>query len=392
MKFTSISLFSSLLTLALSAPSLNTRQSPNYAPFSSRTIFQSPANYTVPGVLYARTALLPSGNLLATWENYSPEPPAVYFPIYESCDGGQSWTEISRITDQTYGYGLRYQPFLYVLPQDLGGLPAGTVLLAGSSIPTDLSSTHIELYYSPDNGHTWSFLSHISEGGRAVPDNGETPVWEPFLLAYNDQLVCFYSDQRDRAHGQKLVHQVSSDLLTWGDVVDDVSYPTYTDRPGMTTVIQLPNQQWMMTYEYGGGPLANNPNSTNYVFPVYYRISDSPLTFDSAPGQPLIPSSGAGSTTQPTGSPYIVWTDAVGGDNGAIVVSSGCCSEVYVNTQLGAQDAWTSVPTPERASYTRHLRVLEKEPNLLLIVGGGLLPPSQGNRVSDSVVDLVGLV
>lgn len=383
MKLSSLAFLCSLFPLTLCAPS---PAAPTYAPFSSRTIFQSPSNYTVPGTLYARTALLSSGTLLTTWENYSPEPPPVYFPIYQSTDGGQSWREISRVTDQANGLGLRYQPFLYVLPQDLGGLPAGTVLLVGSSIPTDLSSTQIDLYYSPDNGYTWHFLSHIAHGGRAVPNNGETPVWEPFLLAYDDQLVCFYSDQRDLAHGQKLVHQVSPDLLAWGPVVDDVSYPTYTDRPGMTTVVHLPNGQWMMTYEYGGGPLAANPNSTDYVFPVYYRMSDSPLTFDSAPGQPLIATDG----TQPTGSPYITWTPAVGGDNGAILVSSGCCSEIFVNNQLGAQDAWINVPTPERASYTRHLRVLEQEAKLLLLIGGGALPPSSGNKVTGSVMDLTG--
>ena len=38
---------------------------------------------------------------------------------------------------------------------------------------------------------------------------------------YNDELICYYSDQRDPAHGQKLVHQVSSDLQNWGPVVTD---------------------------------------------------------------------------------------------------------------------------------------------------------------------------
>jgi hypothetical protein len=55
--------------------------------------------------------------------------------------------------------------------------------MAGSAIPTDLSSTHIELYASRDSGVTWKFVSHIAAGGRAVPDNGLTPVWEPFLMA-----------------------------------------------------------------------------------------------------------------------------------------------------------------------------------------------------------------
>ena len=89
--------------------------------FSRNVIFSPPrnANWTDPGVLYARSAQLPDGSLLATWENYSPEPPKVYFPIFKSSDGGKSWKEFSRVQDTQNGFGLRYQPFLYVLPRRL---------------------------------------------------------------------------------------------------------------------------------------------------------------------------------------------------------------------------------------------------------------------------------
>lgn len=151
--------------------------------YNAVTVFQPPADYNVPRVLYARNLELANGDLLAIWENYSKEPPQVYFPVYRSRDHGRTWKEISRIHDQVYGYGLRYQPELYRLPERIGSFPAGTILMAGSAIPTDLSSTHIELYASHDSGVTWKFVSHIAAGGRAVPDNGLTPVWEPFLMA-----------------------------------------------------------------------------------------------------------------------------------------------------------------------------------------------------------------
>lgn len=144
-------------------------------------LFQPPDNYTDPRTLYARTVELRDGRLLATWENYSPEPPPVWFPIYESLDYGKTWAEIARVQDQVYGFGLRYQPFLYELPQAFGKYPAGTVLLSGSAIPTNLTETNIELYASRDKGRTWEFVSHIAHGGVAVPNNGETPVWEPYL-------------------------------------------------------------------------------------------------------------------------------------------------------------------------------------------------------------------
>jgi len=79
-------------------------------------------------------------------------------------------------------------------------------------------------------------------------------VWEPFLMVYNNQLVVYYSDQRDSAYGQKIVHQVSSDLKNWGSVVNDVTNPTYSDRPGMPTVSKMNNGQYFLTYENGGAP------------------------------------------------------------------------------------------------------------------------------------------
>jgi hypothetical protein len=53
-------------------------------------------------------------------------------------------------------------------------------------------------------------------------------------------LICYYSDQRDNAtYGQTMVHQVTNDLKNWGPVVEDVTYPTYTDRPGMPVVTKV---------------------------------------------------------------------------------------------------------------------------------------------------------
>ena len=59
-------------------------------------------------------------------------------------------------------------------------------------------------------------------------------------LFSNGKLICYYSDQRDNAtHGQTMVHQVTNDLKNWGPVVEDVAYPTYTDRPGMPVVTKV---------------------------------------------------------------------------------------------------------------------------------------------------------
>jgi len=84
----------SLLPLVSAAPKEKVPET-----FSQRVVFTPPSNYNDPRVLYARTAQFKDGTLLATWENYSPEPPLVYFPIYKSTDGGYSWKELSRVED-----------------------------------------------------------------------------------------------------------------------------------------------------------------------------------------------------------------------------------------------------------------------------------------------------
>lgn len=352
------------------------------SPISAVKIFTPPANegWTDPRVLYARSAQLDDGTLLATWENYSPEPPAVYFPIFQSKDNGVSWTEIGRVQDTQQKWGMRYQPVLYVLPRDFAGYKKGSVLLSGSSIPTDLSRTQIELYISINKGKSWKFLSHIAAGGEARPINGLTPVWEPFLMLHNDKLICYYSDQRDPAYGQKMVHQTTKDLLTWGPVVNDVTYPTYTARPGMPTVAYLPNGKYILTYENSGGP--EFPD--RYEFPVYFKLSSNPEGFGSATGRVIRASNGV----IPVGSPYVVWSP-VGGKNGTIIVSCGTRSQIYINKNLG-EGAWTEIATPERDSYTRYLGIMNNDQSKLVIMGGGRLPP-QGANVNSITVSIMDI-
>ncbi|KAJ7364835.1 BNR/Asp-box repeat protein [Mycena albidolilacea] len=348
-------------------------------PYTGRTIFSPPSSYIVPRTLYARTLLIPQDGadqnvLLATWENYSPEPPHVWFPIFRSVDLGQTWTPFSNVTDTQNGWGLRYQPFLYELTETIGTFPAGTVLLAGNSIPTNLSNTQIDVYASPDKGRTWKFVSHVAAGGEAIPDNGLTPVWEPFITTFNHQIVLYYSDQRDPLHGQKLAHQVSSNLLTWGPIVNDVALPTFSDRPGMTTIAQLPNGKYILTYEYGGAPEGG--------FAVYFRVSSSPLTFDSVAGSVIRAATGE----LPTSSPNVAWT-AHGGANGTIIVSANSHTGVFVNTALAAPGSpWTYVATNATRSYTREVRILPSN-NQILLTGGGTLGGS-ANSVTGTILQL----
>lgn len=195
-------------------------------------------------------------------------------------------------------------------------------------------------------------------------------------------MILYYSDQRDNAtHGQKMVHQTTTDLLTWSEVVDDVAYDDYEARPGMPIVAQLPTGDYIFTYEYGG-----EPSSSSYWFPVYYRISANPLDFANAPEYKL-----TANGVTPTSSPYVVWS-SYGGVNGTIVVSGGGRDEIFTNQALGDPDAWKMWAVPQPRAYTRSLLVFKEDPDLLLIIGGGVLPPSSTNKVSLSVLKLSELI
>jgi hypothetical protein len=45
-------------------------------------------------------------------------------------------------------------------------------------------------------------------------------------MVYNNQLICYYSDERDPSYNQKLVYQATSDLVNWGSVVNVVAEQT----------------------------------------------------------------------------------------------------------------------------------------------------------------------
>lgn len=206
-------------------------------------------------------------------------------------------------------------------------------------------------------------------------------MWEPHIQTYDGEIVFYYSDQREpegqnNTLGQKMVHQTSSDLINWGPVVDDIRYDNNDWRPGMPIVSKLPDGNWIMTYEFYGAVEAS--------FAVYYRISNSPLTFDAQQGIPLLPADG----TIPVGSPYNVWTPA-GGENGTIVVSDGTHTPLYINKALGDPDAWTTLETPAGTSYTRSLLVLPNDPSKIMIVAGGVLG-GEDNSVLVTIIDVDG--
>ncbi|BCS30776.1 BNR/Asp-box repeat domain protein [Aspergillus puulaauensis] len=333
--------------------------------FDNVTIFTLPPSWEDRQTSYARTIMLHHEQdhrkhrvMLSTWTFGAPGGP--YLPIYKSIDEGESWSEYSRLyfTHRNYTGGGLWQPSLYKLPQQVGDFPPGTILASANAIPRDFSSTNIEVYASRDRGLAWEFVSVVAIGTAPNTTNGAHPIWEPFIMMYEDKLTVYYSDQRDPLHGQKLAHQSTRDLVHWGPVVNDVAYANYTLRPGMTTVARIGNGKYMLSYELA--------LATEVPYAVHYRIADNPLEFDRAESHLLKSQDG----TIPAACPYTVWTPA-GGPHGTIVLSDGTYEEVFINRQNGHPHAWVKVPSGKGVAYSRSLTVMP-EKDVILFLNGGL--------------------
>ncbi|KAH8728147.1 Sialidase [Phaeosphaeriaceae sp. PMI808] len=350
-------IFTSVLLLAQKVVGQSCDDEPRpWGNFINNTIYQTRGSESI---TYPRFVELTDGTIIAT-ASLSGHSPG-YFPIFESTDGGANWDYISDLRDTVNGWGMSAQPALAELTEPMGGFPAGTILGTGNSWSNN--GTRIDLYASTDRARTWKFVSHIAQGGRPNTTNGATPIWEPYLMQYKGQLVAYYSDQRDPKHGQKLAHQTSSDLKTWGPVVNDVAYDQYIARPGMTVVAYIPPvKKWILVHEL---PIGNS-SSHGVHYPVYYVLADSPLKFGKEKGLPIVVNNG---TAAPNASPYVVWSP-LGGPNGTIVVSDADRSQVYTNKFGGDVNKWEEHGTPAGAVYSRAIQILGKYPNSLMIYGG----------------------
>jgi hypothetical protein len=369
--------------------------------------------------LYPKAAVLPSGRLVSAFEEStvqsSGSADGQTIPIYKSDDNGTTWSYLAGVKAPAYAssnsaysqYVSNWtNPYLYVLPQAVGNLASGTLMLASvvsgddynyldnkatnsSYQPThdgDRSNTAIALYASTDSGATWTIENIIATGtwsnGVSYPATENTyhendPVWEPYLMVYNNELVAYYSDENDYtgynastgvptldpnnnttpdADTQILAHKtwdgVSSDA--WSSPVVDVSGTTITNssgyseigggRPGMTNVVQTSDGKWMMTFEYWGG--GNN---------VRYKISSNPLDFYDVGGTAgtgitsLSVTSGSAALSQ-GGSPVLMRMP-----NGRILFNAAGSGAVWTNASGSSTGSWTEQQTTMSSSYSRSL-------------------------------------
>lgn len=346
-------LVSSFVALALMATAMIPLTASGYG---LSTMYTSSSSAPSPGTLYARAMQASDGTMYATFEQYSSGTPV--FPIFKSTDNGKTWSQVGSVQDTKHGYGMRYQPFLYELPQTIGNLSKGTLLCAGNCIPNDLSSTEIDLYASTDKGRTWTYVSTIATGGAANPNGSYDPVWEPFLLVANNKLICYYSDESDPAHNQKIVHKTTTDGKNWSSVVNDVALSNSSLRPGMPVVAKMANGKYIMTYEIVG--------ETN--LPCKYKISSNPESWNPTD---------EGTAFATGGSPYCAVMP-----NGRVVASAYGSGDIYVNNNNGT-GSWYHVTSKVGAAYSRCLVPLAN--GRLFVISGG---PYGGSRNSVTYADM----
>ncbi len=313
---------------------------------------------------YAKSAQLPSGRLVATYEDNNQPLNNMVFPIWASTDNGASWSRTSSVADTSpRGWGNWTNPHLYVLPQQIGAMPAGTLLLAGISSPPDRSATAIQLYRSNNEGATWSWVSEVALGGGQWGSANPTPIWEPYLLAANNRLIVYYSDERDKAnHDQKIVHQASTNGVNWGPVVEDVAMADRALRPGMPIVTRMANGQYIMVFEMVG--VANTPNN--------FKVSSDPQSWASGNG---------GTTIDHGGSPMIITLP-----NGRLAYNSYGSTDIRINTGNGA-GAWTPVRTSMPVGYSRMLQYVSGTGRVLILSVDGFWKDTP-NTVRYGDVDL----
>jgi hypothetical protein len=303
-----------------------------------------------------------NGTVLATFSHSGAGTAKAGFPIYQSTNGGQSWSAspIGTVTDTVHGWDLD-GPTLYELPQAEGSLPAGTLLASGTAWNRgDYTQQAIEVFVSTDHGATWTYRSSCTSESGMANTQGHG-IWEPqFTVASNGSLVCYFSDERPstNSYNQVLAHTVSTDGgATWGSEVYDVAVRDGVQRPGMADVVKLPNGSYAMAYED-----CKNGYDPDTACSVFLKTSPDGLSWTPSSLGSLVQTADGRHFLH---TPQLAWTSAggtngtllvsgqrlVAGNDGAITVLAESGSVLLANANLGV-GSWTETTAPVAVNPT----------------------------------------
>ena len=132
--------------------------------------------------------------------------------------------------------------------------------------PGAAQSYHLPVYQSTNGGKTWTFLSQVaqSEPGPYTLGQPSQGLWEPkFFLLADKSLACAYSDETlsnsQPSFSQIISEKVSADGgATWGPV-RVLASQTFGggQRPGMPVVTRMKNGDYVVVFEVVGVGDAN---------------------------------------------------------------------------------------------------------------------------------------
>ena len=262
--------------------------------------------------------------------------------VYISDDEGETFKSYKGMVDNTHWRGTTFNHVgmssMFELPVDMGDFPKGTVFECGTSmngpygevsgVDNGVKST-IHIYYSLDAGESFTLLGYID-----MERNLGLGVWEPYMVyeESTNRVYCFYSDDSDPEHDQKIVYKYSTNLINWvgkdgtvdindykklkedeyPDPFEAVSCSNSTMRPGMPILTKMGNGEWYLVYElYGGGSGFKGQIHAKKTTRLddWGKISDYGTRITSVDGRTL------------EQAPYCAWTP-VGGENGMLIVSA----------------------------------------------------------------------
>lgn len=362
---------------------------------------------------YARIVEAEDGTLIAAGEDFGD----TGIPIYRSTDKGKTFAKNDEnVNDPTftgYAFNAKWQPTLYVLPENVGTeMKKGDILLVATSIDQgadNFSKTVLNLYISHDTGLNWEWMSEIARSqNMAATEGRENGCWEGNLYVNAEgELTCIFADETDHInHSQRIARKTTSDGRTWSELKEVVALDSPALRPGMPSVTKYKDGKYFLTIEMVGEndvPIywKSSPDGIDWgdINDKGTKISATVSVRDAISGKDF-------NTTVTLGSsPFCVWTPYGKDANGTVFVTAqrttyagarpaGSLMNFFVSYDLGA--SWTVVDHPvaydeynnNRPAYSNSMCISRDGKNMYVVNTVQSIEGSANNVFTFSNVDL----
>lgn len=225
-----------------------------------RTVAAAPSPFTwadtthVADAGWGRMIALKDGRWLAV-NNLYPRPNSI-LQLEISTDTARTWAPLT-----TVGEAGRNLDNGDVIPLPDGTLLLSCRSVIDRRDPGAGLSYHLPVYQSADGGKTWTFLSQVdtNEQTNFQPGQPSQGLWEPHLYLLADgRVACAYANEKHSAarpaFSQTCALKVSPDGgRTWGPEVALAAQPGGGGlRPGMPVVARMANGRYIAVYEIVG--------------------------------------------------------------------------------------------------------------------------------------------